>query len=556
MESEKRQCQKCKSEFTLDSDDFGFYKKMSVPPPKICPDCRFKMKAVWRNEMSLYSGRKCGMCGKNILSMYNPKSLYNTFCHECFFSDSWNPKDFAQDYIKDKPFFEQLNDLFHKVPKSTTFISSGDRPSVNSEYANMAGGMKNCYLVFNGGIGEELMYCRGVRNARETNDSYFAEFVERCYESINIFKSNGLIFSRNTADSMDSVFILNCSGLNNCFGCVNLKNKSYHFFNEPLSREEYLKRIGDIMGSYSKMLEFQKQFDEFSLKFPRRENNNLKTVNSVGDFLFECKNTKNSFEAMGTENSNNIFSARYSCNSNGVIGYGFKSELLLECVAVGYSSMIIGSHSSSNCQNVFYSFALRNCHDCFGCDGLKNVSYCILNKQYSKEEYEKLAEYITNELKEKELFGLMIPPELAPFAYNETIAQDNMSLTKEEALAQGFRWEDDVQKTEGKETLLPENIPDHIKDVPDFITKEILKCTGCGRNYKITEQELVFYGRMVLPIPRKCFYCRHRDRVIRRGPYKFWNRNCAKCQKDIVTNYAPDRPETVYCEKCYQQEVY
>ncbi|MFA5936998.1 MAG: hypothetical protein WC822_03925 [Candidatus Paceibacterota bacterium] len=554
--NETIKCKKCQQDFLLDQDDFSFYEKMDVPLPKICPDCRFKLCAIWRNEISLYSGRKCGLCKKNVISMYNPKSGYNTFCHKCFLSDSWDPRNFAINYDKSVPFFEQFNNLLLNTPKDTTFISSGSGPCINSEYSNMAGGMKNCYFVFNGGIGEEMLYCRGVRNAKEISDCYFGEYLERCYECINILKSNGLIYARNTFDSMDSMFVLNCSGLNNCFGCVNLKNKSYHFFNELLSREEYKKKISEIIGSYSKMEEFKKKFDEFSLKFPRRENNNLKTQNSIGDFLLECKNVQNSFEIISAEHSKNLFSTRSANNSSDAVGYGYKSELLLGCVGVGHSSNIIGSHSVDDSQDILYSFALRNCHDCIGCDGLKNASYCILNKQYKKEEYEKLKEYIINELKKKELFGLMIPLELAPFAYNETIAQDNMPLTKNEALAQGFRWEDNIQKTEGKETIKPENIPDHIKDVPDSITNEILCCIDCNRNYKITAQELIFYRKMILPIPRKCFYCRHKDRIIRRGPYKFWKRNCDKCQKEITTNYAPDRPEIVYCESCYQKEVY
>lgn len=60
---------------------------------------------------------------------------------------------------------------------------------------------------------------------------------------------------------------------------------------------------------------------------------------------------------------------------------------------------------------------------------------------------------------------------------------------------------------------------------------------------------------MNLPIPRQCFYCRHQDRIKRRGPYKFWDRKCDHCGKDIKTNYAPDRKEIIYCERCYQQEV-
>ena len=146
----------------------------------------------------------------------------------------------------------------------------------------------------------------------------------------------------------------------------------------------------------------------------------------------------------------------------GTIGFGTNCEKLLEVVATGYSSNVIRSFWAENCQNSLYGFDPRNCHDCIGVDALKNGKYAILNKEYSKEEYEKLREHIIDELKEKDLYGLMMPLELAPFGYNETIAQDNMPLTKEEAIAQGFRWEDDIQKTEGKETLQPEEIPDHI----------------------------------------------------------------------------------------------
>jgi len=471
-------------------------------------------------------------------------------------SDSWDPKNFGKDYDFTKPFFEQLEDLFHKVPKNTTFISTGDGPNINSEYSNMAGGLKNCYLVFNGGIGEEMMYSRGVRHAKEVSDCYFGEYLERCYENVNTVKSNGIVFAKNTFDSMDSIFTLNCRNINNCFGCVNLYNKSHCWFNEQLSTEEYQNKIKEIRGSYKKMEEMKKRFEEFSKSLPRKENNNLKTANSVGDYLFECKNVSNSFEVLGAENSKNLFSTRSAHNSNGAIGYGYKSELLLECVAVGYSSRVVGSCIVNNSQDISYSLSLNNCHDCIGCDGLKNASHFIFNKPYEKEEYEKIKGHIIQELKGKGLYGLMMPAQMAPFAYNETIAQDNFPLAKEEALKQGFRWEEDIQKTEGKETMKPEDIPDHIKDVPDSITSEILCCSECNRNYKIIEQELSFYRKMVLPIPRKCFYCRHRDRVKRRGPYKFWDRKCDKCGKEIRTNYAPNQPEIVYCEACFQKEVY
>ena len=548
----KQECKKCEQVFTLDSDDLNFYEKMKVPRPLVCPDCRFKMRALWRNEMTLYSGRKCDMCGKSIISMYNPKSPYIIYCYECFYSDKWNPKDYFKEYDKSQLFFDQMGNFLKEVPKVNLGISSSDGPNINSEYINMASSCKNCYLVFNGGINEETMYSRGVRHSFDTSDCYFAERIEKCYESINIQQSAGVLWGQNIMSCVDSLFILNGSGLINCLGCVNLRNKSNCWFNGQLNNEEFSKKIKEIRGSYKKTEETKKQFIEFCDTLPKKENNNLKTVNSTGDYLTECRNVFNSFEVASSENCKYIFSSKFIKDSLGTIGYGTKSELLLEVVATGYSSNVIGSYWAENSNNIMYSFDIRNCQDCIGCDALKNGKYSIFNKEYSKEEYEDLKDHIIKELTESSVHGLMMPPEIAPFAYNESIAHDNFPMTKEEVLKAGFRWEDDIQKTEGKETMQPEDIPDHIKDVQNLITNEVLRCIDCNRNYKITEQELLFYRKMILPIPRKCFYCRHQDRIDRRGPYKFWDRKCAKCQKEITTNYAPDRPEIVYCEKCYQ----
>lgn len=511
---------------------------------------------MFRNEMTLYSGRKCGLCGRGIISMYNPKSPYVIYCPDCFYSEKWEPRDYAKDYDFTRSFLDQMKEFLISVPKISLFLNFSDGKNVNSDYANMAGGLKNCYLVFNTSPAEDLMYSRGIKHGNDSSDIYFGTRFERCYECVNVQQSADILYGKNVTGGVDCAFVINCRGLTNCFGCVNLSNKSYHFLNKSLSPEEYKKKIDEILGSYEKTQVFKKEFEKFAMDFPVRENNNIKNTNSVGDYLFECKNVKDSFEVAGAEDSKYLFSSKDVKDSLGTIGYGTQSERLLEVVATGYSSNIIGTYAADNCRDILYGFYIKNCQSCVACDALKNGKYSIFNKEYAKEKYEKIREHIISELKEQDLYGLIMTQELTPFAYNESIAQENMSLTKEEALRSGFRWEDDIQKTEGKETLKPEEIPDHIKDVPDSITSEILACIDCKRNYKIINQELQFYRKMIIPIPRKCFYCRHKDRIVRRGPYKFWDRKCAKCQKEIRTNYSPDRPEIVYCEKCYQQEVY
>ncbi|OGG38318.1 hypothetical protein A3I34_02425 [Candidatus Jorgensenbacteria bacterium RIFCSPLOWO2_02_FULL_45_12] len=549
-------CQNCKQVFEITSDDEAFYKKMEVPAPGICPDCRFRHKALFRNESTLYN-RKCDFCKKPIITSYHPDSRYVVFCNSCWHSDKWDSRSYAIEYNPKKRFIEQLGELLAKTPKSATYTSNFSK-SINSEYINFSGGKggtKNCFLYFNSGEGEDSMYCRGVRSVRKVGDAYYGGDLDICYEVINAEKSSSVSFSQNVNGCLDSSFLRDSSGCSDCFGCVNIRHGKYKFMNEQLSKDSYAARISEIKGSYAATEKFREEFEKFSLSFPRRENVNLKAITSSGDFLFETKNVRDSFETVGAENSRFLYFAKTAKDSYDVIGFGYDSELLLETVGVGYTSRAVGCVSSDNSRDIEYCFATKQSENCFGCDGLKNGKWCILNSPYAEEEYKKLRGGIIDEMKKEGTYGLAFPQEIAPYAYNETIGQDNLPLTKEEAIARGFGWQENIQITRGKETLEPSDIPDHIRDVPSNICSEILKCLNCERNYRIIPQELQLYKELVVPLPRKCFFCRHKDRIHRRGPFKLFSRKCDKCGKDIRTTFSTDRPEIVYCEACYQSEV-
>ena len=150
-------------------------------------------------------------------------------------------------------------------------------------------------------------------------------------------------------------------------------------------------------------------------------------------------------------------------------------------------------------------------------------------------------------------YGEFFPPELSPWAFNESMASLGfVPFTKEQALAFGFTWRDDDPREYQASTA---EIPDHINDVPDAFTKEMLKCIACGKNYRIVPKELDFYRRISIPVPQKCPLCRERDRVKQLNPIKLYPRACAKCSMAMQTSYAPDCPEIVYCESCYNSEV-
>lgn len=552
MNSETKTCQNCKQNFVIEPDDFTFYEKMQVLVPKICPHCRLIRRMLWRNERSLYTA-KCGLCDESMISSYAPSSPFTIYCWNCYRSDKWDAREYSLKYDPSKSFFDQLKEFRARIPKCNIY---SDNLGTNTKYVNFAGYNKNCYMIFNSGHNEDSMYSRGIASCREVFDGYFCNEAEKIYDGVNVQKGSGVRYGQNSIGDIDSWFMLSTSGCQNSFGCVNSRHASCQFFGEQLSKEEYEKRTKDLIGSYAAMEKTSNDFKKYSLKFPRRENNNIKTIDSTGDYLFECKNVKNCFESFDCENCKYSHFLKHTKDSYDVLGFGYGSELLLETVGVGRESQrVISSVQVASSYNIFYSFGMTASKECFGCEGLRNAEYSILNTQYPEEEYKEICAKIVKELKETGEYGLFFPPELAPFAYNETIAQENFPLTKEDAKKRGYRWQEDIQKTIGKETLKPEDIPDHIKDVSDAITEEVLRCVECNRNYRIIPAELQFYCKMQVPVPRKCFNCRYIERINRRGPMKLYERTCAKCEKGISTTYAPDRPEIVYCEQCYQAEV-
>ena len=83
-----------------------------------------------------------------------------------------------------------------------------------------------------------------------------------------------------------------------------------------------------------------------------------------------------------------------------------------------------------------YCISCFGSHDCFGCVGLRNKSYCILNTQYTKEEYEELVPRIIIHMMKNGEWGEFFPSSMSPFGYNETVATEYFPREKEEALVE------------------------------------------------------------------------------------------------------------------------
>ena len=124
-------------------------------------------------------------------------------------------------------------------------------------------------------------------------------------------------------------------------------------------------------------------------------------------------------------------------------------------------------------------------------------------------------------------------------------------------LGWGFKWSTYQNPApQVSKTIPADKLPDNISDIPDDILNWAILCEVSGKPFRIIKPELEFYRKHNLPIPRRHPDQRHLDRMKLRNPRKLYDRKCDKCWKDIKTTYNPERPEIVYCEECYNKEIY
>jgi len=281
-----------------------------------------------------------------------------------------------------------------------------------------------------------------------------------------------------------------------------------------------------------------------------RASRNINIFDSTGNYLINTQNCHECFDSFQIQDCAYCTWIFESNNCQDVYGLG-GSAWVLNCLGNENVNNVAFNTFVSDGGDIYYSDLCFYSMNLFGCVGLKNKKHCIFNKEYTPEEYEKLKTQIIEHMKKTGEWGEFFPVSLSPFAYNETAAQNYFPLTKEEAEKQGFTWKTSKNIDQKKQIY---EIPENIKDVQGDITENILICQ-CNKRYQIDPMELKFYKEKNIPIPFKCHNCRYVDRLKLRNPRKLYKRNCGKCNAEIQTTYAPDRPEVIYCEQCYLKEV-
>ncbi len=550
-----KQCAQCSKSFVITTDDQAFYDKLQVPAPTHCPDCRMQRRLAWRNERTLYK-RTCALTNQPVISSYSPdgpvKEVYET---GVWFSDQWDALDYGRDFDFSRPFFEQFAELMYSVPHVALWNWEPD----NADYNHCCYRLKNSYMNAATDKSEDAYYSYLSINNKSIVDCTAVEHSELAYECIDSDKLYHCAYDQLCRNCVEVYLSTDCVDCNYCFGCSGLRHKEYYFFNEPLTKEEWHKRVQAILGDYTKLQSALTEANHLRLHVPQRYASVFSSENSTGNYLWNSNNLKDCFDVRGSDGCKYVTYAPWGLKDS-MDGYAIgAAELLYESCCGGldtYNNQFCMWLKNGPNDSQYAVYCVNGCNNLFGCVGLKKKQYCILNKQYSPAEYAQLRAKIIAHMKTIGEYGEFFPIQFSPYGYNETIALDYYPITKETALQNGWSWRDNTGGTFGKETT------SEIRDDNAAICKEILACSTCKRNYQIIPQELAFYRQLGLVLPRQCPNCRHLRRIQLRNPRRLWTRQCmctqpdhhhgGRCPEQFETSYPPESKDLVYCARCYQ----
>jgi len=559
-----RNCKVSGLAFYIRPGDVAFYKKIGVPLPVMNVEERWRLMLSFDNSYNLYHG-KSALTGKPLITQYPPGFPSTIYEHTEWHSDRFNPFAYGRPYVSGEDFFTHYAKLQLETPRPNLIVDSSN---INSDYTNETSYLKNCYLCFYCFGSENLQYVDGSYNTRDSMDGFSMVNCELCYMTHQANDCWKCSFAEYSRDCRECYFIFDCRNCSNCFMSSNLRNKDYYFRNEQLTKEEYHRRLeGVYLGNYDALHRYREEYKELKRRVIRRPARIDKCVNCWGEDL---RNSKDCYRTMWADNSINVnyslsCSDARDCSFIVGGGPGGSTSELNYCSAMldGANQNVRFSLYAKDSRDLEYCDSCKNSVNCFGCYGLTNAKFCILNTQYDEEEYWQLIDVIKTDMLSAGTYGEFFPMSLSLYPYNLTLPVNYPGFTDlEEARRYGYRVEEvpEPQSDVGANVIKNHDLPLDIKDVGDNILRVVIEDTENKKFFRITAAELEFYRKFSWPLPRKHPLKRLEDWRTDEGNTSLrleaHERTCPICAVKFQTPYLPNQfPDRVYCEKCYQENL-
>ncbi|MDP2630810.1 MAG: hypothetical protein Q8P56_05395 [Candidatus Uhrbacteria bacterium] len=525
------------------------YERFGFPVPDIHPIARFVSRLCHGNNWSLY-WTVDARTGKKLLSCHDPKDGEQIVDHHYWMSDEFDAREYGREFDFSRGFFEQYFEMVRSIPKPNVTIVN----CTNVEYANHVFNSKNCYLCFICLNSENILYSFRSRNSRDCLYIMNSRSCELCYQCIHCTECYDVQFAEFSSHCSASRFLSNCNDCIDCYQCANLKSKQYCIQNIQYTKDGYEAKMKEIdLSSY---VQFQKECERwqaFLATQPIQAERNIGCEDSTGTFMTNCQSCIFCSNLTNSENCVNSFgnNTTEGCDTAGENSqYGLMNVGFIESQNVAYT--LVAEH----CYAIQYSQYMIQSHDCFGCYGLHKVSFCILNKEYAPEEYNRLQERIAEHMKKTGEWGKFFPPQYSPFFYDDTNAAGVLASEFDDcdmvALAIGMR----VRDTKGEknhDAVGTAQMSDRCDEYSDSALGTVWACEKSGAAYKVTSQELRLYQRMRVPVPRISWRAQFElySPMMYPVPHKA---ACVRCGKDIYSYIHPRKTaRKIFCDSCFEE---
>jgi len=414
---------------------------------------------------------------------------------------------YGADYKNTESFFEQFGQLLSSTPLPSMIECFATE---NSEYCDIAAGCKNAYLgftIFNNC--ENVCYSADIKDNSHNvfNSMTVWDGNDNIYQSTGVFSSQQIFYSKYITSCFNIWFSSNLRGCQECLFCDGLENQSYCIANVRYEKEEYLTRKEELLAKKHNFALRHQEVNKKAINFAteRCSGNMITQSNNIeeGHFVYRVQEGKNLFSVWSAHGNSHFYDVIDAGSPHGNHYYAVQWAGGWEHI---YCSVSINWWS-----NVYYSYYLDHCNYCLGCVGLINKEYCILNKQYSRDEWLTKVEQIFSQMHIQWVLGRFFPPSLNPFFFNDTAAALIGEFKKEELIAEWYLWRDEEIKVDIPEWMeLVEskdlNSYESNKSWQWFIDPSILKKVirdQDGNCYRIVKIEYDFLMKFGLPLPRE-----------------------------------------------------
>jgi len=561
--------------------------KILLPTPDECPTCRQKQRLLFRNENSLYKV-KSAVSWKPLISIFSEDLWLNIYSFQEFYD--W--ADFNKEvWVDNDKFDENLRKMYYTLPQVT--LQNGPNME-NSDYNNLSGNLKNCYLCYDCGWIEDALYC-GFLWPGSVNvvDCFDWARLQNSYSLIWSADMNKSFWCSNCDNTNDSYFCSWCSNISNCIWCHDIKNKEYQIFNRQVTKDVFEafknKHFNWSYSGIQSFLELYNKYNKNDAIIPNHSN--FQSENVVWWYMVHAKDIM--FGWFTYRSSDSRYS--YFCDA---ITDSMDVDFCINNIQLSYNSVtcfnsfnLISCVNVADSKNCYYCSSCNSCSNCIGCYGLKHSEYYIFNKQYTKEEYEKLAKQILAKLIKEDKWWKFINTNLSLFPYNDTVVNNiypvksivdikwnekiinkngfwKVILKSDKFISEAILdlgWEIKLEilyRTKDHEVNIPnwlkivdtKRFPDNIKNVWDEILDIGIICEESGRVFRITKTELEFYRKYQIPLPKKHFQIRQIEAFKQRPSWELYIRKCEKCSAEMLTIYSEEQRPHMYCEECFNEK--